>query len=144
MVSHCKTLAEGGEPFVVFAYHREVIDGICKGLDNGGIGFTSITGGNSATERQRSIDSFQGGEVQVFVGQLQAAGVGINLTRASTVIIAEPSYVPAELSQAIDRLHRIGQRNVVNVQFLVARNSFDQRVTGVLQSKIRVLAEMDR
>jgi SWI/SNF-related matrix-associated actin-dependent regulator 1 of chromatin subfamily A len=75
----------------------------------------------------------------VFIGQLDAAGVGISLTAASTVVFAEMSWVPGTMVQCEDRLHRIGQRDSVLVQYLVLDGSLDARISKTLLRKTAII-----
>ena len=86
------------------------------------------------------MDRFQNDpECKVFIGSIQASGVGITLTASSTVVFAELGWTPAEMSQAEDRCHRIGQLDSVLVQHLVIDGSLDARIAQTLVSKQNVL-----
>jgi SWI/SNF-related matrix-associated actin-dependent regulator 1 of chromatin subfamily A len=90
--------------------------------------------------RQEAVDRFQRrGEVRVFLGQIQAAGVGITLTAASHVVFVELEWTPGLMSQAEDRCHRIGQHDAVLVQHLVLPGSLDARLAKTLVAKQRVI-----
>ena len=91
--------------------------------------------------RQESIDAFQDdSSVRVFIGNIQAAGTGITLAPAASVcLFAELSWVPAEMSQCEDRLHRIGTLDSVTVQHLVLEGSLDAMMVKVLIKKQRIL-----
>jgi len=69
------------------------------------------------------------------VGNIKAAGVGITLTAASRVLIVEYPWTPPALDQAIDRLHRIGQKNAVEVYFSLSLNTIQERIIEVLDKK---------
>jgi hypothetical protein len=87
-------------------------------------------------ERQEAVDRFQDDpNVKVFLGNLKAAGVGLTLTAASTVVFAELDWVPANMSQAEDRAHRIGQLDSVLVQHLVVDGSLDAKMAFALVEK---------
>lgn len=73
---------------------------------------------------------------------IRAAGVGLTLTAASTVIFAELSWTPGDLIQAEDRAHRIGQVSSVNVCYLLANDTVDDIIWGVVQSKLDNLGQM--
>jgi len=86
------------------------------------------------------VDRFQNEpECHIFVGGIQAAGVGITLTAAAVCIFAELDWVPANISQAEDRLHRIGQTGSVLVQHLVVDGSLDARMAKTLLAKQSVI-----
>lgn len=121
VISHLEDCLESG-PVICFAHHKDVIARIAEAF---GDGVAIITGDTSMTERQRAVDDFQSGRKNLFLGNMQAAGVGITLTRSSHVVFAEMDWVPAILAQAEDRAHRIGQTNSVLVQHLIFSDSMD-------------------
>lgn len=128
----------GLKKIVLFAHHREVIQGLEEGLH--AFGVVSLHGGRSNGQRQAAIDSFQNDPAtRVFIGQLSAAGTAITLTAASHVLFAESSWVPADNAQAAMRCHRIGQRNSVLVRFVTLAGSLDERITEVLRRKTAVI-----
>jgi SNF2 family DNA or RNA helicase len=73
--------------------------------------------------------------VRVFVANLIAGGVGLNLTAARQVVFNDLDWTPANHWQAEDRAYRIGQTGTVNVSYLVARNTVDEFVARVLAVK---------
>jgi SWI/SNF-related matrix-associated actin-dependent regulator 1 of chromatin subfamily A len=91
--------------------------------------------------RQNSITAFQTDPgTRLFIGQIQAGGLGITLAPASShCLFAELSWVPAEMSQAADRLHRVGTRDNVLVQYLVLTESLDAAMVRRLIKKEEVL-----
>ena len=121
-------------PVVIFAHHKDVVAALAAELDA-----VTLTGDNSAEERQEAVESFQRGDVDVFIGTIGAAGVGITLTRSSHVIFAELDWTPGNLSQAEDRCHRIGQHDSVLVQHIVVNGSIDARQVDLVVSKQEVL-----
>ena len=74
------------------------------------------------------------------LGQIQAAGVGLNMTGASVIVFAEMDWVPANILQMEDRLHRIGQEDNVLVQYLCLKDSLDANITHALNRKVKVIA----
>ena len=103
-----------------------------------------LYGGMTSGERQNSIDSFHRDPVcRVFIGQIQTAGLGITLALASShCIFAELSWVPSDLTQAEDRLHRIGTLDNVLVQHLVLAGSLDAVMARTLIAKQAVVSQV--
>ena len=86
--------------------------------------------------RQKNIDAFvNDDDVHVIVCSLTAAGVGINLQVASNVVLAELSWTAAEQTQAIDRVHRIGQEQPVTAWRIIAAQTIDARVAELIGAK---------
>ncbi|MGO1514665.1 DEAD/DEAH box helicase [Agrococcus casei] len=129
-------LARSVGKVVFFAKHIDVMDAAEEHFANHGIRFTSIRGDQTPTQRQEAIDAFvQDPKVEVVVCSLQAAGVGINLQVASNMVLAELSWTNAEQTQAIDRIHRIGQDMPVTVWRIVAAQTVDTRIAQLIDAK---------
>lgn len=136
-VEHIKELLNEQEKVVVFAHHHEVIDALEEEFKEIAV---RIDGRVSLDERQRAVDRFQTDvSCRVFIGGIQAAGVGLTLTAASTVVFVELDWVPGNISQAEDRCHRIGQKESVLIQHLILEGSLDERVVGVLINKQEII-----
>jgi SNF2 family DNA or RNA helicase len=106
-----------------------------------GIAFTSIRGDQTPKVRQASIDAFTSDPtVQVVVCSLTAAGVGLNLQVASNVVLAELSWTAAEQTQAIDRVHRIGQEQPVTAWRIIAAQTIDARIAELIDDKAGLAA----
>ena len=124
---------------VVFAHHTDVIDGIKKGLEKHGKKVVILTVKMNIKDRQKSIDLYQSKKADVFIGSIQASGVGITLTASSHVVFAEMDWVPANMQQAEDRCHRIGQKDSVLVQHIVVDGSIDSKMAKILVEKQKIL-----
>ncbi len=133
-VDHIEDVLEETPKVLIFAYHKDVIAQLRTLLN--GYNPMVITGDTPMKERQAGVDRFQNDPTaRVFIGQIQAAGVGITLTAASTVIFVESSWVPGEIDQAVDRAHRIGQKDSVLVQFLVIEESLEEHMIRTIIDK---------
>lgn len=136
-----KDILEEEQKVVVFAWHKEVIKQLFGALAEYGV--VTATGDSTLEEREESIDAFQHNpETRIFLGNIQAAGVGITLTAASTAVFVEATYVPGEIDQAIDRCHRIGQRDSVRALFLVLQGSIDKDILEILIRKQKIIQKV--
>ena len=134
-------LAQGEKP-LVFAHHTDVLDGLQEHLRDAGIEFVRLDGSTPSQQRQDLVDKFQNNEkVRVFLGSMTAAGQGITLTAASQVLIVEQSWTPAEMDQAEDRAHRIGQRDTVTATHLIAVGTIDEPVLELINTKRQTAAQ---
>ena len=126
---------------VFFAKHIDVMDAAEAHFAKAGIKTTSIRGDQSGTARTAAIDDFTNDpDVKVIVCSLTAAGVGINLQVASNVVLAELSWTSAEQTQAIDRVHRIGQELPVTAWRILAAQTIDSRIADLIDSKAGLAA----
>jgi SNF2 family DNA or RNA helicase len=134
LLEQLKEFDEQGEPVVVFSYHRKPVD-LFKDKE----GWAVITGDTSAEARAQIVDAFQGGRLKGVAATIQAAGVGLTLTRASQAIFVDLAWTPALNKQAEDRLLRIGQKRAVIITRLVADHQIDERVAELLAIKQRLI-----
>jgi len=91
-------------------------------------------------DREEVIRRFQAGEAAVFLISLKAGGLGLNLTRADTVIHYDPWWNPAAEAQATDRAHRIGQDKHVMVYKLVAQGTLEEAICTLQDEKRQLTA----
>ncbi|MDH6422314.1 DEAD/DEAH box helicase [Aurantimicrobium minutum] len=129
-------LARSVGKVVFFAKHIDVMDTAERAFAAQGIKSVSIRGDQSTAARQEAIDAFNKDEsVQVAVCSLTAAGVGLNLQASSNVVLAELSWTSAEQTQAIDRVHRIGQEMPVTAWRIIAAQTIDAKIAELIDSK---------
>ncbi len=99
-----------------------------------------VRGGMSDKQKQRSVDRFQEDDsCMVFVGQIKAAGVGLTLTKAEIVIMNSLDWVPGNHEQAEDRAYRIGQKETVNIYYMLIDDTIDTLVWNILNEKKKVI-----
>ena len=121
---------------IFFAWHRDVIAQMAEAFPDAVV----VTGDTSLSARQAAVDRFQSDpDCRLFLGNIKAAGVGLTLTAASHVIFGELDWTPANVTQAEDRAHRIGQHDSVLVQHLVLEGSLDATMARTLVEKQTVL-----
>jgi len=136
-----KNVIDNDEKLVVFVTRHETADAL---LAEFGKQAVKLTGKESMEERQSSIDRFQTDEsVLLFIGMIDSqgkpAGVGLTLTAATHVAFIGMQFSPLVHDQAEDRCHRIGQKNAVNVYYLVAEKTIEEDVIALLDQKREVL-----
>ncbi|MDR7086061.1 superfamily II DNA or RNA helicase [Aeromicrobium panaciterrae] len=134
-------LAHSVGKVVFFAKHIDVMDTAEATFDKRGIKYISIRGNQGTTARQKAIDAFTNDpDVAIAVCSLTAAGVGLNLQAASNVVLAELSWTDAEQTQAIDRVHRIGQAEPVTAWRIIASQTLDPKIAELIDSKAGLAA----
>lgn len=134
-------LARNVGKVVFFAKHIDVMDQAEAHFARVGLTTVSIRGDQTAKARQEAIDSFdKDPAVSIVVASLTAAGVGLNLQAASNVVLAELSWTSAEQTQAIDRVHRIGQELPVTAWRIIAAHTIDARIAELIGSKAGLAA----
>lgn len=124
-------LAANDGKLCLYGHHKEVLEAFARVFRGRCAVITGAT-----TDRQVQIDRFQTDDsVRVFIGQIQAAGEAITLTRASEVLLVEPSWVPSQNYQVIKRIHRIGQDKPCQARFVTVAGSIDEAINRALARK---------
>jgi SWI/SNF-related matrix-associated actin-dependent regulator of chromatin subfamily A-like protein 1 len=122
-----------GEKVIVFSCFDDPVQKLAKELDAVAV---VLTGKTPTAVRQSLVDRFQqDDDVRVFIANIIAGGTGLNLTAASHVVFNDLDWVPTNHWQAEDRAYRIGQTRTVNVTYFVARDTIDDFVQAVLETK---------
>ncbi|MFA4971475.1 MAG: DEAD/DEAH box helicase [bacterium] len=120
---HLDLVLEERPKIVVMAHHHAVIEQLVAHYGSEAV---CVYGPTPQNDRLAIVDRFQSDpKIRVFIGSIQAAGVGLTLTAADYMAFVESSWVPGDLSQAEDRIHRISQRNAVLIQHLAVDESLD-------------------
>ncbi|HEX5086570.1 MAG TPA: DEAD/DEAH box helicase, partial [Nocardioides sp.] len=134
-------LARSVGKVVFFAKHVDVMDLAGDTFERRGIRYAEIRGDQTPKAREENIKAFQEDpEVQIIICSLMAAGVGINLQISSNVVLAELSWTDAEQTQAIDRVHRIGQAEPVTAWRIIASQTIDTKIAELIDSKAGLAA----
>ncbi|WP_372366243.1 DEAD/DEAH box helicase [Candidatus Uabimicrobium sp. HlEnr_7] len=124
-----------GGKILVFSQFVDYLKMAEKIVKNNNISYHYLDGSTNQKQRQKLINNFQKGKVNVFLISLKAGGVGLNLTAANTVIHLDPWWNPAVEDQATDRAHRIGQKKIVTVYRLVTSNTIEQKIINLHDNK---------
>ena len=134
-------LARNVGKVVFFAKHIDVMDAAEATFAKRGIGYSSVRGDQTPKVRKAAIEAFlTDPDVSVIVCSLSAAGVGLNLQVASNVVLAELSWTSAEQTQAIDRVHRIGQTEPVTAWRIIAAQTIDPKLAQLIDDKAGLAA----
>jgi len=120
-----------GRKLVAFGWHREPLLSLAEKYGCG-----LVIGGLSDQEKQEVIDDFQDSEGKWLIGcSLKSGGVGITLTQASDVLFIEQGWNPADMDQAVDRCHRIGQKNSVTGWVTICADTIDEDIVELIEQK---------
>jgi hypothetical protein len=131
------------DKFLVFAHHTILLDAAEKAANGAGAHYIRIDGSVPASRRGGLVRTFQeDASCRVAILSIKAAGTGLTLTSASTVIFAEMYWVPGDLQQAEDRVHRVGQSCSVDCNYLLLAGSIDDRMWDMLQNKMRTTGQI--
>lgn len=133
-------LVEEGRRILLFSQFTEMLALIEAELQQLALPYLMLTGKTDPAERGAVIGRFQALEAPIFLVSLKAGGVGLNLTAADTVVLADPWWNPAVEEQAVARAHRLGQTQQVFVYKLVIEGSIEERLLE-LQARKSALAE---
>ena len=130
-----------GQKVVVFTQYLAMLDIFEAYLKSQQIGYASIRG--QTQNRGEALRRFNDDpECEIFLGSIQAVGLGVDLTAASVVIHYDRWWNAARENQATDRVHRIGQTRGVQVFKLVTRRTFEERIDELIASKGRLMEEV--
>lgn len=133
--------ASPGLKFLLFAHHQAMLNKLEAFFrEKLKVDLIRIDGGTPQGKRQALTERFQtDANCQVALLGITAAGVGLTLTAAHTVVFAELWWTPGSLIQAEDRVHRIGQKNSVDVRYLLAKHTVDEQMWSIVGRKLNVV-----
>lgn len=125
-------IVEAGEKVIVFIHQKEIATFLLKKYPAA----VSVRGDDDMYARQHSVDSFQNNpKVQIIICSIKAAGVGITLTASSRVAFVELPWHSADTDQCEDRAYRIGQKNSVQCTYFIGKNTIDEYIYEIIESK---------
>nr|WP_246803743.1 DEAD/DEAH box helicase [Cellulomonas hominis] len=131
--------ARHDRPLLVWCHHNEVATAMRTAIEEAGADVAVIDGATSAGNRGKITADFQAGRYKALVLSMQAAGVGITLTRACDNLFVESDWEPTTLTQARDRTKRIGQTRAITLTTLLASGTLDEHLQRVQRRKAAVL-----
>lgn len=124
---------ENDKKLIVFSQYKTIINNLYENYEDISV---KLTGETKNEERQEAVDIFQNSkEKRIFLSTIKAGGVGITLTEADTVIFTDLAWTPSDHKQAEDRAYRIGQKNNVNVYYLITNDTIEDKIWAMLKRK---------
>ena len=129
---------EPDEPIIIFGHHKLVLEALAETFNA-----PLLYGGTSLKKRNEYVEEFQAGKHKVIVCSIQAAGVGLTLTKARKVFFVEMPWTNAEYEQAYGRSYRKGQARQVIVTNLISSHQIDQRHLEILATKKKLCSALD-
>ncbi len=127
--------AETGHKVLLFSQFTSMLALIAQALEQEGLSHYLLQGSTSKETRAAMVESFNRDDTPVFLISLKAGGTGLNLTGADLVIHFDPWWNLAAQNQATDRAHRIGQKHPVQVVRLIAKDTVEEKILLLQQSK---------
>lgn len=137
-----EAILEEGHQAIIFSQFTTYLDIIQHYFREKHWKYSRIDGSQSINKRQEQVELFQSGKNPIFLISLKAGGVGLNLTAASYVFIMDPWWNPAVESQAIDRAHRIGQKNTLTVYRPLIKGSVEEKVLKLQEEKKQLFSDL--
>jgi len=151
-MDYAKTLTDEGEQVVVFYQHADAYLALAKACIKNGLTYTTINGQVTGDSRVESVESFQAGEVNICLAQIQAAGMAVTLTAACHAVFVSVPWSAGSLKQCADRILRVDDitRNraaaggtvtwhVLQSAYSDGDLSFDAAMWSVLEGKCKVV-----
>jgi len=132
VASFTKTLLEAEQPTVLYAHHHDVMDILTDELRK--YNPVMISGRQNTTQKDLSQKIFMDGDTDLIIISLRS-GLGLNLQRGKCVVFGELDWSPAVHSQAEDRCHRMGLKNMVLCYYLICNEGTDQAILDTLGVK---------
>lgn len=130
-------LEQSGEKIVVFAVHRKCVAALQRRINCKNV---VINGSVTGRHREAAIAQFQNDKkTRVCIGNIAAAGIGLNLTQATTACIVELTQKPGPLLQAEDRIHRIGQKSKSFIYYFIGSGTIEESVSRLVQRKQKII-----
>jgi SWI/SNF-related matrix-associated actin-dependent regulator 1 of chromatin subfamily A len=137
-----KDFLDSDEKLVVYAWHRVVVENLQETFADIAV---KLYGGTASEEREKVKKRFIEDEnIRLFIANIQAGGLGIDGLQeaASNVAFIEFGFCPTDHLQAEDRLHRIGQKDSVNVWYLTAPDTVEDSLMKILDQKLKVIENL--
>ena len=125
-------IIDGGEKLIVFCFLKQVVSELKKEFRDA----VTVTGDDNDQQKQHSVDMFQSDPMcKLIILNYRSGGTGLTLTAASNVLFVEFPWTYSDCCQAEDRAHRNGQKNAVNCTYLLGKDTIDEYMYNIIQTK---------
>lgn len=135
-------IISSNEKVLVFSQYTVLLKKLAKILEEKELDYYYLDGETRPKQRLMDVERFNKNKVPIYLISLKAGGVGLNLTSASNVIIMDPWWNPAVENQAIDRSHRIGQKNKVQVFRLISKGTIEEKILDLKEDKEKLIGQV--
>jgi len=143
VTSYLHTLVKSNKKVLIFSSFVSHLKLYINWCTDQNIGYTQLTGQTKSADREKAVHQFQNNpDVSLFFISLKAGGVGLNLTKASYVVILDPWWNPSIEKQAIARAHRIGQTQNVMVTRFITQNTIEEKILQLQKKKMQLSDEI--
>ncbi|WP_109851556.1 DEAD/DEAH box helicase [Aquimarina sp. AU58] len=133
---YLSTLVKANKKVLVFSSFVSHLSLYQEWCTANNISYLTLTGQTKSTDREAIVNEFQqNDDINLFFISLKAGGVGLNLTKASYVVLLDPWWNPFIEKQAIARAHRIGQTNNVMVMRFITKNTIEEKILQLQEKK---------
>lgn len=138
---HLESVLKRGHKVLIFSQFVKQLVLFKKHFDREKIPYAYLDG--ATTDRAAAVKRFRSeAEVRLFLISIKAGGVGLNLTEADYVFVLDPWWNPAVERQAIDRAHRIGQKNNVFIYKFISKDTVEEKIVALQKRKSRLAEKL--
>lgn len=142
LLEYLETARENGNRVVLFSQFTQMLARIQEELQKTGRDYFYLDGNTPNEERLKLTSRFNEGEKDLFLISLRAGGTGLNLTGGDTVILYDSWWNPAVESQATDRVHRFGQKKMVQVIRMICTGTIEERINELQEQKRELIDQV--
>ena len=135
VISILNRAKEENKKVIIFSQFTKVLENLGELLNKNKKTYLYLNGATKSKDRISLVNKFNEEDDDIFLISLKAGGVGLNLTSANIVIHLDPWWNPAVQDQATDRAHRMGQKNIVEVIRLISKDTIEEKIIKLQESK---------
>lgn len=138
------TLCKQDGPIIIYVYYRETGKVLKETLEKRYKDKTVVYVNGEVPIKKRAaiVEKYQNGNIDILVATIGALREGVNLTKGQVVMFLELDWTPANIEQAIARLHRKGQEGIVYVYFYICKWGIDSQINTLLKNKKRIISKI--